>query len=171
VLADVGLTRAYPPDMDPKYALRGQALHETIAWYLAGELDVASIHPELRGGFKAFLEFEQATSFVAVATEETLVHATYGYVGTLDARGKVNGLHAIVDWKFTQSVDAAGARLQLAGYGLLSSHCHPAPAIERHYVVQLGKDGHHKLLDMTDEHATQVFLAALIVWRERNRNG
>ncbi len=165
LLAGVGLTRSYD-GIDPKYAHRGQMLHEAIAMHLDG-LEVPMLAPEIAGGFDAFLEFLDNTGFMVGMTEETLIHEPYGYVGTLDARGLLDNVRCIVDWKFTSNVDAAGARLQLAGYGLLAAHCFPTVTYERRYVVQLEKTGHHKVLDMTDEHSTQVFLAALIVFKAK----
>lgn len=167
IIAGVGLSRSYA-GVDPKYAQRGRALHEVIAMALDG-LEVPDLPPELQGGYAAFLEFQAATGFVVEATEETLVHEPYGFVGTLDARGLVNGVRAICDWKFTESVDAGGARIQLAGYGILDAHRWPEAPAERRYVVQLSKGGHHKLLDVTDEYSTQVFLASLIVFKAKEK--
>jgi hypothetical protein len=166
ILAAVGLTRSYR-NTDPRYAQLGTALHQTIAWHHAGTLDESTIHPEVKPGYEAYLDWCQMASHVPRCSELELVHP-HGFVGHIDRVGSVGSVEtALIDWAYSNNADVKGKTLQCAGYRLLWDHAHPERPIERCYVVQLGKDGVPQSHDVTDDYAMQVFTAALIVERAK----
>lgn len=169
VLADVGLTRAYPPDMDPKYSQLGHAVHETLAWHAEGLLDDASMHPDVRVRFDAYLDFLAKEQHVPFVSEVELIHDGWGVVGHADRVGSVGDVEtALIDWKCSDSVDLKGATLQVGAYRALWNACHPERPVERGYVVALQRDSTYRLIDVTDTgYAESVFLAALIIFKAR----
>ena len=77
-----------------------------------------------------------------------------------------------MDWKYVASPDLDAARLQLAGYRLAWDAMHPTEPIARCFVLHLpSKGGAYRLHDVTDDAAGQTFLAALVIYRERERRG
>lgn len=151
---------------------RGTALHQAIQWFEDGTLDTNSLHPEIIQPFTAYQRFVEDTGHMVESSEVELVHP-WGFCGHLDRVGLVNGDRAICDWKSGTTVDLKGATLQLAGYGLLYAHQFQTeypetrlPDVKR-YVVNLRPDGTYKLIDVTDDHATQVFTAAVMVYHAR----
>ena len=169
VLAACGLTSNYgfvEAEKLEMYRQRGQALHLAIQWDAEGTLDRDSLHPEIRPGFDAYREFCFEHGHIAECSELELTHP-YGFQGHLDRVGLVDGARALIDWKYSDSVDVNGARWQLAGYGLLYAHNYPDRPAEKRLVVGLGKDGRPKITDVTDGYAEQVFTAAVVVYRAR----
>lgn len=174
VLRAAGLAEA--PYLSPAMArglARGRALHLAIQYHAEGTLDPASLHPEIEGAFRAYLRFREEVPHAVLATETTLFHPTWQFCGRPDRVADLDG-HAgvaILDWKLGESPDLEAARYQLAGYRVLwAAHAPDRPA-ERGYAVRLGRDGRYSLHDLTDPEASQVFLAALILYRARLRDG
>jgi hypothetical protein len=166
-LAAVGLTREYR-GVDPKYALLGQALHETLHWHALGILDESSIHEEVRPGFTAYLDFLAQTDHVVIASEVELVDEHYGIVGHADRVGSIDSEPcALIDFKYSDNPDLKGARYQIAAYTWLWNRSHPEQPVTRGYVIQLTKAGRYKPIEVTDAYAGQVFVAALTVFRAR----
>ena len=167
ILAAVGLTRSYE-GVAPHYAQLGTALHLAIHLHTRGELEVASLHPEVRPGFDAFLEFEARERLVVIHSELALVHPQ-GFVGHLDLVASVGDVErAIIDIKYSDAPDIKGATYQLAGYGLLHDHAYPETPAEERYVLPLSKKGKRaELVRVTDAYSKQIFLAALIVERAK----
>lgn len=165
ILAALGLTRSYD-GIDPKYAQRGHALHETVAWYLAGELDEASVHEDVRPGLDAFVDFQVKEGYVSLYSELELVHP-FGFVGHVDLIGKLEGI-TVLDIKYSESPDLKAAALQLAGYRLLYDHAHPEEPAQACEVLRLSpKTGKYKRIKVTDDDATSIFLAAVVVYQAR----
>jgi hypothetical protein len=168
VLQSAGLVRDYR-NLDDRYSLLGTALHETIAWHHAGTLDESSIHPEVKPGFEAYLEWCQMASHRPLYSELELAHP-HGFVGHIDRAGSVGSVEmALIDWTYSDSPDLRGKRWQLAGYRLLWDYqvennvLTTYPPASRCYVVALQKDGTPRCHDVTDDFAMTVFNAALIV--------
>lgn len=169
IIAGVGLAWDYK-GIDEKYSLLGKAAHETVHLRALGELDLASVHPDVAPALRGYEQWALDVGHVPLASEQELVHTGYGYVGHLDRVGSVHAYtRALVDWKYTDSPDLKAARIQLAGYRIAWDFVHPEAPIERCFVVQLRKDGRAVPHDLTDDYARQVFLAALIVFTERHR--
>jgi hypothetical protein len=179
ILAAVGLTRDYR-HTDERYSQIGRAAHQAVAWHAEGVLDEATIHPDVRPGLDAYLEFvEQAHHIPLVlsesprmlASELEMVHPGLGCVAHLDRVGSLGEVEtALIDWKYSDSPDLKGARYQLAGYRLIWDYLYPEQPIQACVVVQLKKDGTPRVHHLTDDYAMQVFTAALIVERAKGRS-
>jgi len=166
ILSAVGLGWPSWVQHQERAAQLGTAVHKVIALSLTGELDQYVIHPEVQPGLNAFRAFQTAVNLVPRAVEVTLFSREWGVVGHPDVVGYFNdhGKLAIIDWKFTDSVDVDLARLQLAGYQLLWNYTQ-ADRVDHTYVCQLRKNGTYNLIDVTDESQGQIFAGAVHVWR------
>lgn len=167
VLAGVGL--GWPPGLpsDDRAKALGKAVHAAIAFDLAGQA-FAPLHPDVEPGVTAFRAFRAAVPLVPRAVEARLISHQLMVIGHPDFVGHVNGNGslAIIDWKYTNSVDIDVARWQVAGYRVLWNSLYEEDAPVRNtYVVQLRKNGTFNLVDVTDVTATQTFLGAVHVWR------
>ncbi len=173
VLEDVGLGPAYsssiPGQVMVKAARRGSALHEAIRYHHEGDLEEESLHPELAPGFHAYLRFLAETDHRPIASELELVHPTWHFIGHPDRVGWHRDERVLIDWKYTADFDREYVRLQLAGYRILWNDTHPLEPVSRVFGLHLRKDGTYSLHDLTDSNAPQEFLAALMVWRARER--
>ena len=174
VLRAAGLSEApYPSPAMARGLVRGRALHLAIQYHDEGALDLASLHPEVEGAFRAYLRFREEVPHRVRATEVTLFHETWQFCGRPDRVAYMNGEStavSILDWKMGDSPDLEAARYQLAAYRVLWDANSDCPA-ERCYAGRRGRDGRYSLHDLTAPEASQVFLAALILYRARLRSG
>ena len=175
VLSAVGLSpdyRGVDPAVLERARLRGTALHCAIQYDAEGSLDESSLHEEIRSGFAAYRRFVAEAQHEPIGSELELVHPTWAYVGHPDRVGWINGrTRTLIDFKHQDSVDFDYVRVQLAGYSLLWAATHPEEPLAQTAVVQLRRDGTYRLHVLDVRPAEQVFLAALVVYRERQRRG
>ena len=174
ILKAVGLGSDYAgvPEEVLEYArLRGVALHRAIQYHHDGTLDVDSLHPAVQPGFRAYLEFVADTGHRPIASEPELIHPAWQYVGHPDRVGWLGKDRVILDWKHVASVDVKVGRLQLAAYRMAWNALHLTEPVSRCFLVHLptNGDGRARLHEVTDPSAEQIFLAALVVFRELQR--
>jgi hypothetical protein len=151
---------------------RGTALHAAIHYFHKGTLDEATIHEEWLGLFHAYLRFLAESGHEPVHSEIEVEHPTWKYVGHPDRIGRIGGFPglAIIDWKATSAFDPDYVRLQTAGYRLAWNAMHPEAQVHKCFGLHLRKDATYRFHDVTPDQATeQLFLAALLVYRERKR--
>ena len=174
VLKACGLGPNYagvPKDILEHARLRGAALHQAIQFHHEGTLDVSSLHMEIQPGFQSYLDFLAETGHRAIASELELIHPDWQYVGHPDRVGWLGTDRVILDWKHVASVDVRAGRLQLAAYRMAWNALRPTEPVSRCFLVHLptNGDGKARLHEVTDPGAEQVFLGALIVFRELQR--
>ncbi len=159
------------PDVLEWARARGTALHRAIEFHAKGTLDPDSLHPEILGAMKGYLQFMLDTDHEPVASELELVHDQWGFMGHPDRVGRIRGFDglAIIDYKMTAAFDAPYVRLQGAGYRLLWNYNHPDMPVSKVFGLHLRKEGTYRLHDVTDSEAEQTFLAALIVFKAQKR--
>lgn len=178
VLGALGLTPDFSkadPVAVEHAAIRGTALHKTIEYHHADDLDPVTIHPEVRPGFDAYLRFVKDTGHEPIASELELIHPQWHFLGHPDRIGwHQRQDRACYDWKYVASIDVDAARIQLAGYRLIWNALHPLEPVRRLFVLHLLRESSsYRLHEVTDgsNQAEQVFLGALLVWREKHRRG
>lgn len=143
---------------------RGSFVHKIIEYHLSGELDEATIDPDLQGYFEAWRRFEkEAAFFVSDTCEKVMADMMHRFAGTIDHVGHLNGHYAVLDVK-TGGPSPAHA-LQTAGYSILLKY----PGVRR-FSLHLKDDGNYKLIEHKDRQDTQVFMAALAIfyWKANN---
>lgn len=144
---------------------RGSAVHRAMHLHVQGLLDEASLTPYTEGFVRAGQKFLAESDIEIYATEEIVYNTDWGYAGTLDVRGVMDGAKVIVDWKTGNPGWQGG--LQTAAHAA-------ALGIPRTYgrmCVWLREDGSYKAIEYTDEGTDlQDFLAALRVYNRRRRS-
>ena len=170
ILRDVGLGADFSrvPQARLEYArMRGEALHLSIRYHHEWTLDEASLHPDVKPGFEAYLRFLADTSHEPIASEIELVHPAWQYIGHPDRVGLMNGgQRVLLDWKFTDSFHFWPAAYQLAAYRMLWNATHPKEPVTQTFAVQFHpSSGKCHLRRIEAEKYEQTFLAALVVWR------
>lgn len=146
----------------------GVAAHLACHLDDAGELDDASVHPEVRPRLEAWRAFRREFPFTVFASERPLYHTLYGYAGTPDRGIVVNGgkWHAVVDLK--TGFPGPAAALQLAAYERLfdAEYGHP---VMRRFALQALPSGRYRFTEYTGVSDWRDFLACLAVHRLKER--
>jgi hypothetical protein len=96
-------------------ATLGKAVHKLIELDLGAELDEDGLDDALRPYLAQWRAFRALSGFDALLSEQAVHSAKYGYAGTLDLFGTLNGRHVLIDAKRTAAVPRT-AGPQTAGY-------------------------------------------------------
>lgn len=152
-----------PPDTQNvrEAAERGTIVHETIALDLAGDLDEASVDPQVAPYLAAARLFMRECDFKPTRWEERLYSAQHGVAGTLDCYGD----GTVLDWK-------AGAKrpqyaLQTCAYQILAEES--GLPVKRRMVVYLKDTGAYEVELHKNASDRADFLALLRVFRLKER--
>ena len=145
---------------------RGTALHQAIEAHAYGYLDEADITPVIAPYFDAYLKFLTESGHKPIASEIEVRHARWRYRGHPDRIGWLSGRRVVIDFK---SGGAAGAEYQVAGYAEAWNDMRPSERIAAGFTLQLRNDRSYRLAEVDLAHATQVWLAAVVVYQARNR--
>ena len=97
-------------------AARGTMVHESIESLLQGE-EVKCDNEEIARHLMCFSKFWAENDIDTIAQELFLIHGGYGFAGTPDLIGKINGKTWIIDWKTGNHYKTHN--LQLHMYALL----------------------------------------------------
>lgn len=135
---------------------RGSLVHKIIKWHCQGVLDEDTIDPVLRPYFDAWLKFEAESHFISESVEIPLYNEAYGFAGTPDHIGLLNGVRSVIDAK--TGVLTPATALQVAGYEILSGE-----RLKR-FGLQLTDQGNYRLTEFKDRQDRTVFLSALSCW-------
>lgn len=158
-----------PTDVLERKRQIGEAVHQAIALDLAHDLDEESVVEPWAPYFRAWHRFLIGTGFEVILYEHRVFHRQYGYAGTLDLWGRVNGQYVLLDIKTSSDVHPATA-LQTAAYAAALENQEQLETKAR-YALQLKPDGGYELHPHTESSDFQVFLALLSVYNWRRRNG
>lgn len=93
----------------------GTAVHKAIELHVCGKLDYSTVVDQVAPYFEGYLKFERESGFLMTDSELRVYSDTYGYAGTCDLAGQLNGRHVLIDAK-TTSVLSPAVALQLAAY-------------------------------------------------------
>jgi len=148
----------------------GVAIHKTVELYETGDLDAASLPEWLEPYLAAWMKFKAEMKFSVAKSEQRVYHRVYGYAGTYDLSGDMNGHDALVDLKRSFMAGPA-IGLQLAAYLAAASFKAEALSSSLRYALQLRADGTYRLQEFTDKTDFQTFLAALTLWKWRAKHG
>jgi hypothetical protein len=178
LLEDAGLTVDYAaiPQAVLQHA-RHRGIHVDACCDLLDEdaLDWSSVHPEAVPYVEAWARFCAEEGYEPAAGQVPLYHPRYGYAGTADSIGTLNGHWVVVERKATTKM-AATYGLQTAGYaqpglwaappggGPLSPVAWPAPA---RLGVQLKRDSSYAVVPYEDAEDLAAFLGVVALYRWR----
>lgn len=162
------------PDVLERAALVGQAVHRLIELDVLGEItdEVLEQYVDLLPYLDQFREFRIKTGFQPLASEQRVYSARYGYAGTLDLFGVLNGELALIDAKRTAAVPRT-AGPQTAGYENALREClphllqTPSDKIKR-FALHLTAT-RWQLVPFTSPADLRVFLSALTIHQWSNQ--
>jgi len=146
---------------------RGTYVHTLCEFHDQNDLDPASIG-EYMGYLDAWIQFCADHKAVWSGIEVRGYSERYGYAGTWDRSGTLNGAPWIVDIKTSQASHPVWG-LQLAAYRQLCSEQKSSWMLARRATVQLRPDGTYKFTEWTDPQDWAVFLSLinLINWANK----
>lgn len=153
-----------PEDVLTAAQARGTAVHAAIEAHHYGYLEEAAITPVIAPYFSAYLKFLAESGHEPIHSEIEVTHPAWRYRGHPDRIGWLQGHRALFDFK---SGAAAGAEYQVAAYIEAWNAEHPSEPITSGFIVPLRSDGTYRLIEVDLAHATQVWLAAVVVYQAR----
>ena len=151
--------------MDRAAAL-GRAVHKMIELDLRDDLDVDALDEPLHPYLRQWREFRALSGFEAILSEQIVYSARYGYAGTLDLFGRLNGRYVLIDAKRTAAVPRT-AGPQTAAYQI--ALCESSPSARwleepiHRYALHL-MPARWCLTPFKDPSDARVFLSALSLY-------
>jgi hypothetical protein len=174
VLEAVGISdfSMVPPAVLKHAQDRGTAVHRACWYDDQGDLDEASLDPEIVPYVEAWRAFRHDHEFVAVDIERRFYNADYAFCGTFDRLGWMRRWGKVMT-DIKTGVHSMSWPIQLAAY--LRGHLSRVDALAtRRLIVQLSANGHY-LLHWYEANSLgrdwRTFLAALAVcqFKEEHR--
>ena len=117
----------------------------------------AEIDAEIEPYINAYIQFRKDHKPVWSKIEHAMHSETYGFAGTLDRYGVMEGRPVIIDIKSSYKVEKALVTAQLNAYEILADE-NNLPVIDL-FVLHLKKDGTYKLIEVPIDSAS--FMACL----------
>ncbi len=153
-------------DVMERASALGTAVHRMIELDCAGILDEAALHDDLRIYLGQWRQFRAQSGFVPIHSEQRVCSRAFGYAGTLDLIGRLNGRIALIDAKRCASVPKT-AGPQTAGYETaFREQSGMTDPIDR-FALHLAPE-RWRLVPFTDPADKRVFLASLTLHRWLN---
>jgi len=138
----------------------GTAAHAAAHYYDEGDLNWATVHPEVEPYVRAWVSFRVNSDFQPRLIEQrgiaTLRGMRYGY--TLDREGILNGKDTLLEIKCTAGIEISWGP-QLAAYEIALRQ--EGVSARKRVVVHLHKDGTFALIPYSDVNDYKVFEWAL----------
>lgn len=160
-------TDAIPDAVMEKARDRGTKVHVATELYDLGTLDLDNLHPVLRPYLDAWIRFREETGFQPKLSEFRVYSAIYGYAGTLDRTGVLDG-QCVLDIKArAQMTPDTGP--QTAAYQRALEELTDEPHPGR-YGVLLLPTGKYKLTTYKDRGDFKTFLSCLNVHNFRQKH-
>lgn len=152
------------PDVLARAAARGTAVHRMVELDGQGILDEDSLDDELRPYLVQWRQFLTRSGFVPLLQEGQVASRRYGYAGTLDLFGVLNGRFALIDVKSVARVMRATGP-QTAAYELAlrewKPELLPGDAPVDRFALQLRPGASWQLVPFPSRSDARVFLGAL----------
>lgn len=148
---------------------RGTAVHSACQYLDEGDLDWATVSPEIEPYVRAWERFKKETGVELLGIEKPLFHATLGFAGTPDRVVNLYPHKGIIDLK-TYAPDAVTG-IQLAGYSYLEFGPQPTWDAPKRWGLWLKDDGKYSLSEFTDRGDEAVFLSCLTIakWKRSQK--
>lgn len=160
-----GIYESVQPHLRDAAARRGTMIHELCTQFdIDGEVECP---PELAGYLKAYADFKRDYRVREWIWFEKMVGGNaYGYAGTLDRAGMVEGALTILDIKTGSKIDKLLLLAQLCGYKNAAELERP---IERLMGLQLKRDGKYRVYDFpfSDLMQTNPFNLCYLLYKHR----
>lgn len=142
---------------------KGTAVHQAARFLDEGDLDRASVDPNIKGRLEAYERFLFEVKPTILSIEEPVFHQTYRYRGTLDRRVKIGSAEGVLDIKGpTRSPWQA---LQVQFYAA----CFPRRL--HRWTLHLSDDGTYRLIEHDGRNDWNVCLAVLTLYNWKMNGG
>ena len=150
----------------------GIALHKMVEWSIKGTLDVAALPDWMLPRHAAWQKFLATSGYVPIEAEVIVHNRRLGYAGKLDQRGRLRGVHAVLDVKRTfASPRVIG--MQLAAYQAAWNAEHADDEdfeqIHERYGLRFTDKGEFRLVPFANRTDMQDFTIVLAYSRLRER--
>ena len=149
------------PDVLEHARQRGTAVHQACHFMDEGDLDWATVTPEIEPYVRAWERFKKETGVELLGIEKPLFHATLGFAGTPDRVVNLYPHKGIIDLK-TYAPDVVTG-IQLAGYSYLELGQQSPLDAPKRWGLWLKDDGKYQLTEFTDRGDEAVFLSCLTI--------
>lgn len=150
-----------PHDILERARVFGHHVHQAIHYFNEEDLDESALRADLKPRLFGYKKFLMETRFEVTHAEARVYSASLGYAGTLDIRGRLRGIPALVDLKSGAVPRSVGP--QTAAY----RECIEEKP-RRRFALQL-LDYDYRLIELTDPSDFSNFLSALNVYRFQRR--
>jgi hypothetical protein len=158
-----------PAEILERARVRGEAIHLAIQLHEEGDLDEASLHPDVRRGLDIYIAFKRESGYQPFAIEPEIASERWGCVGHPDSIGWIGTERTLLDFKAVAQLDLDYVDLQTAGYEVLWTEKNPTEPIAKRFALHLRKDGRYAFEPLKRSDTRQIFLACLVTWHERLR--
>lgn len=149
---------------------KGTYVHQAISYLVNDNLDETSLDKRLVPYIEAFKKFMADNKFKPIVAEKTLESKIYGYQGTPDLIGEMNGDRWVVDIK-TGRPEKWHA-IQLCAYKkLVNENGNGLGPVDRLANLYLN-NGKYKFIEISyleQEEGEAIFLSALKIWNFRKQ--
>ena len=147
------------------YFTRGSFVHYAVELLLKGELDWDSLDERIVGYVRAAERFIKDTGFKPICIEKPLYHPDWGYAGTGDVVGTIDGREIVADWK--SGIVSSWVKWQTGAYAELYRVNGIANPMER-MGIQLMDDGKYKATETwTNPNDLNEFLCFLTTYKRQ----
>ena len=146
--------------------MRGRAVHLATQYYDEGRLNQKTLHPAILPFFQAYKDFLRDVAPEIVYIEQPVYHETLEFAGTLDRVIIINGDMGVLDIKTGASAPRhTGPQLSAYAESIRLGH------LLKRWALVLRADGQYRLSQYTDDTDWDVFQAALLIsrWKERSK--
>lgn len=164
-LHDFGMV---PRDVLDAACARGTFVHLLCQFHDEGDLDDGSVG-EYQGYLDAWKKFCADYKAEWEGIEVQGYSERFGFAGTMDRRGTLNGIRHIVDIK-TSAAPHRVWGMQTAAYRQISAEENPEWTLARRATVQLRQDGTYKFLQWDDPQDGPAFLSLLTLINWSNKS-
>lgn len=162
---------AVPPAVLERKRQIGQAAHRACELDDAGQLDEATVHPDVAPYLSAWRKFRKAWPFRVLASERVMYDDVCGYAGQTDVIAeRDDGVLIVIDIK--TGLPKAQAALQTAAYANLVLRERTKgedQTLPQRYALHATKDGTYHLVPYVRPGDWRDFLACLAVHRIKER--
>lgn len=151
----------------PEHADRGHAVHAACLYLIQGDLDWATVHPDILPrlkGFEAFWESLRRFIPTVLLAEKPLYSTVYQFGGTPDL--VVEDRTGVTVYDIKSGKSGLAAKLQTAAQTVLIEERLGVKVAER-YALELPEEGGYKLVKHDDRGDRTMFLNALSMVNRR----
>lgn len=148
---------------------RGTAVHAACHYLDDGDLNWATVSPEIEPYIRAWERFKKETGVELLGIEKPIYHATLGFAGTPDRIVNLYPHKGIIDLKTYKPDVVTG--VQLAAYSYLEFGPKPSFDAQKRWGLWLKDDGKYSLTEYTDRGDEAVFMACLTIakWKRSKK--